>query len=159
MTSSEQATSVTASIVVDVPVEHAFRIYTEQIHTWWNSDHVLLDAPLEAVVLEPGTGGRILARGTDGSECAWSRILDWDPPHRLLFSWDITLQWTIEADPDRCSEVDVTFTPVTAKQTRVQIEHRHLDRHGEGWESMATSVGAADGWAHDLKLFAAAAHG
>lgn len=156
MTSIEQATSVTASILVEVPVEHAFTVYTEQIHTWWNADHVLLDAPLEAVVLEPRVGGRILARGTDGSECAWSRILDWDPPRRLLFSWDITLQWTIETDPARCSEVEVTFVPLTESQTRVQIDHRHLDRHGEGWESMATAVGAADGWAHDLTLFAAA---
>lgn len=159
MTSTDTQTSVTAEIVVDVPIEHAFSVYTEQIHTWWNPDHVLIDGPLETIVLEPRVGGRIVEHGTDGTECSWSRVLAYDPPRRLVFTWDITLAWAIEPDPARCSEIEVTFTPVTDGQTRVQIEHRHLDRHGEGWESMATAVGAADGWAHDLARFAAIAQG
>lgn len=159
MSSTDTPTSVTASIEVDVPIEHAFGVYTEQIHTWWNPEHVLIEAPLAMIELEPHVGGRIVERGTDGSECAWGRVLAFDPPHRLVFTWDITLAWTLEPDPSRCSEIEVTFTAMSAAATLVRIEHRYLDRHGEGWESMATAVGAADGWAHDLERFAAVAQG
>lgn len=157
MTGTEPSTAVRASIVVHAPIEHAFRVYTEQLHTWWNRDHVLIDAPLQKIELEPWVGGRIVEHGTDGSECSWSRILVFDPPRRLVFTWDITLQWTVEPDPARCSEIEVNFTALDADTTQVELEHRHLDRHGEGWGSMASAVSAAHGWAHDLTLFAAAA--
>ena len=155
MTVEAPSTSVTKSIVVNAPVERAFDVYTRQMESWWPPDHHLLDAPLERMVFEPHEGGRIYDVGTDGSECQWSRVLVYEPPTRVVFSWDISLEWQIETDPERCSEVEVRFTPQDDATTLVELEHRHIDRHGEGWERMRDAVGSAGGW--DLERFAARA--
>jgi len=96
------------------------------------------------MVFEPFVGGNIIDRGVDGSECRWARVLAYEPPHRVCFSWDISTQWQIETDPARTSEVEVTFTPVTPERTQVVLTHRHLDRHGDGWQSMRDAV--SGGW-------------
>jgi uncharacterized protein YndB with AHSA1/START domain len=150
------ATSVHKSINVDVPVERAFKVFTEQMDAWWSPDHHILDAPLAKMVFEPRVGGRIYDVGTDGSECHWSRVLAYDPPRRVVFSWDINLQWQIEKDHDKTSEIEVTFTPDGEGRTRVDLEHRNLDRHGDGWEAMHAAVGAPDGWGKGLERFARA---
>jgi uncharacterized protein YndB with AHSA1/START domain len=157
MTVEAPSTSVTKSIVVNAPVERAFDVYTQQMQTWWPPDHHLLDAPLERMVFEPRVGGRIYDVGTDGSECQWSRVLAYEPPMRVVFSWDINLQWKIETDPERTSEIEVRFTPEGDGRTRVDLEHRNLDRHGDGWEAMAAAVGAENGWGLGLGRFAEAA--
>jgi uncharacterized protein YndB with AHSA1/START domain len=154
-----EATSVQKSIVVDAPVERAFDVFTQEMQTWWPPDHHLLDAPLAEMVVEPRVGGRIYDRGTDGSECQWSRVLVYEPPTRFVFSWDINLQWQIETDLDKTSEIEITFTPEGDNRTRVNLEHRNLDRHGDGWESMRGAVGAPDGWGKGLARFAEAAAG
>ena len=87
----------------------------------------------------------------------WARVLAYDPPNRLVFSWDISLQWQIETDPEKTSEVEISFFAEGANRTRVELEHRKLDRHGEGWEPMRNSVGASDGWQKGLDAFARAA--
>jgi uncharacterized protein YndB with AHSA1/START domain len=97
-------------------------------------------------VFEPRVGGRIIDRGVDGSECSWSRILAFDPPHRFVFSWDITADWKIENDPEKASEVEVRFVAEGPDRTRVELEHRELQRHGQGWEGMRTAVGSPGGW-------------
>ena len=147
-------TSVSASITVDVPPERAFHVFTAGIGSWWNPDHHILEAPLKDMVFEQFVGGNIYDLGTDGSECRWSRVLAYEPPERVVFSWDITLQWEIETDPSRTSEVEVTFTPDGPQRTTVRLEHRHLDRHGSGWEQMATAVGT--GWQDGVQRFARA---
>ena len=144
MTTQLQATSVTTQTEVQAPVEHAFRVFTEGIGSWWNPDHHILQADLAEMVFEPYAGGHIIDRGTDGSECRWARVLAYDPPHRVCFSWGINLRWEIETDPAKTSEVEVTFTAAGPGQTRVVLTHRNLDRHGDGWESMRDAVGA--GW-------------
>ena len=141
-------------VLVDVPVERAFEVFTSDMSGWWPPEHHLLEGELAEIVLEPRAGGRIYDRGTDGSECQWARVLAWDPPHRLVFSWDISLQWTVETDPERTSEVEVRFTPEGTGRTKVALEHRHIERHGEGWEGMHTAVGSPDGWAVGLHRFA-----
>ena len=110
MTTQTQATSVTTSIEVQAPIEHAFRVFTEGIGSWWNPDHHILQAELAEMVFEPRVGGHIIDRGTDGSECRWSRVLAYDPPQRVCFSWDINLSWELETDPAKTSEIEVTFT-------------------------------------------------
>ena len=147
-------TAVRTSIVVEAPVERAFRVFTEDMGSWWDPDHHLLDAPLAEMVFEPRVGGRIIDRGTDGSESSWARVLAYDPPDRVVFSWDISTQWQIEADPARTSEVEVRFIAEGPDRTRVELEHRHLDRHGEGWEGMRDSVGSEGGWGSGLRRFA-----
>jgi uncharacterized protein YndB with AHSA1/START domain len=147
-------TSVRSSVVVDAPIDQAFAVFTDGIGTWWSPDHHILQAELAEMVFEPRVGGHIYDRGADGSECRWARVLAYDPPNRLAFSWDINLQWQIETDPRRTSEVEVTFTAEGPNRTRVDLEHRHLDRHGEGWEQMRDAVGSPDGWAVGLSRLA-----
>ena len=147
MTTQLSATSVTTEAEVQAPVEHAFRVFTEGIGSWWNPDHHILQAELAEMVFEPYAGGHIIDRGTDGSECRWARVLAYDPPHRVCFSWDINLRWQLETNPDKTSEVEVAFTPSGPGRTRVVLTHRHLDRHGDGWENMRDAVGS--GWSLD----------
>jgi uncharacterized protein YndB with AHSA1/START domain len=95
-------------------------------------------------VLEPRVGGAVYDRGVDGSVCRWARVLAFQPPERLVISWDITPQWQLETDPSRASEVEFSFVAVDDSRTRVEVEHRHLDRHGEGWQE--ARAGLAGGW-------------
>lgn len=153
MTTQMEATSVITAIDVQAPVDHAFRVFTEGIGSWWDPGHHILEAELAEMVFEPYVGGHIIDRGTDGSECRWSRVLVYDPPSRVCFSWDIGLNWQLEPDPAKASEIEVVFTAEGPALTRVVLTHRHLDRHGDGWESMRAAV--KEGWS--LKAFAAAA--
>lgn len=147
-------TSVGTSIVVEASPERAFTVFTAEIGSWWNPDHHLLDGELAEMVFEPRVGGHVYDRGVDGSECHWARVLAYEPPERFVISWDIDLQWQIETDPEKTSEVEVRFVPEGSGRTRVELEHRHLDRHGDGWEQMRDSVGAPDGWGSGLQRFA-----
>jgi len=104
---------------------------------------------------EPRRGGYIYDRGVDGSECRWARVLAYEPPNRVLISWDINLRWQLERDPDKTSEVEVRFLAETPDRTRVVLEHRNIDRHGEGWEHMRDAVGSPDGWDVGLQRFRA----
>jgi len=144
MTTQLPPASVTTGVDVEAPIEHAFRVFTEGIGSWWNPAHHILPAELAEMVFEPRAGGHIIDRGTDGSECRWARVLAYDPPHRVCFSWDINLRWQLEPDPAKTSEVEVTFSAEQPSRTRVVLTHRHLDRHGEGWEQMRDAV--SSGW-------------
>jgi uncharacterized protein YndB with AHSA1/START domain len=95
-------------------------------------------------------------RGVDGSECQWGRVLAFEPPDRILFSWDINPSWRIETDLAKTSEVEVRFVADGPGRTRVELEHRHLDRHGDGWDGMRDGVRADQGWPLYLERFAAA---
>jgi uncharacterized protein YndB with AHSA1/START domain len=149
-----QTTSVRTSIVVDTPTDRAFTIFTEDMGSWWPQDHHVIEAPLSHMVFEPKEGGDVYDVGTDGSECRWARVLAYDPPHRVVFSWNVTTQWKIETDLATTSEVEVRFVPEGAGRTRVELEHRHLDRHGDGWEGMRDAVGSPEGWNTELRHFA-----
>src|SRR5436305_8496391 len=154
MTMQETASAVRESIVVNAPIERAFSVFTEEIGSWWAPDHHIIDAPLAEMVFEPRVGGHVYDRGVDGSECRWARVLAYEPPERLVISWDINLAWKLENDPERTSEVEVRFTSETPSQTRVELEHRYLERHGEGWEQMRDAVGSPQGWRVGLEAFA-----
>lgn len=143
-TGTTPSTSVSADTYVDSSVEHAFRVFTETIGSWWNPGHHLLDAPLESMTFEPRAGGHIIDRYADGRECRWARVLAHEPPTRVAFSWDISLDRHLESDPNRASEVEVTFVAVSPHRTHVVLTHSHLDRHGDGWESMRDAV--TRGW-------------
>jgi uncharacterized protein YndB with AHSA1/START domain len=97
-------------------------------------------------VFEPRIGGNLYDRGTDGSECHWARVLAYEPPNRILLSWDISPRWQIETDPEKTSKWEVRFIAETAIRTRVELEHRNLERHGQGWESEQDGVAGDQGW-------------
>jgi uncharacterized protein YndB with AHSA1/START domain len=145
-------TSIRLHVVVAAPVEQAFRFFTEQFHQVKPSEHNMLPVEVAATVMEPYAGGRVYDRGVDGSECRWARVLAFEPPTRLVIAWDINPQWQIDDDPEKASEVEVRFIAEAPDRTRVELEHRHLDRHGEGWE--AERDGVAEGWPLYLQRYA-----
>jgi uncharacterized protein YndB with AHSA1/START domain len=148
-------TTVRSSIVVEAPPERAFSVFTDGIGSWFPPEYNMLAVDIAERVFEPRVGGHVYDRGTDGSECHWARVLAYEPPSRVVIGWDISPQWQIEADPDKTSEVEVRFIPDGADRTRVELEHRNLDRHGEGWEQIRESVAGEGGWPGCLQSFAA----
>ena len=153
MSTQAQATSVRSEIVVDAPIERAFAVFTEQFDRIKPREHNMLGVDIAETVFEPRVGGSIYDRGVDGSECRWARVLAYEPPERVVFSWDIGPTWQIESNPDLTSEVEVRFTAESVDSTRVDLEHRNLDRHGPGWEGVR--AGIDEGWPVYLDGYAA----
>jgi uncharacterized protein YndB with AHSA1/START domain len=152
----DTGTAIQATTTVSLTADEAFALFTEDIGSWWNPDHHIIEAPLSHMVFDPFVGGHVYDVGTDGSECRWSRVLVYDRPHRVVFSWDINAQWQIETDHAKCSEVEVTFTEDPAGTTTVRLEHRHLERHGD--EILSQLDGMRTGWQEGVvDLYAAAA--
>ena len=154
MTTQAQEASVRTQIVVEAPIERAFSVFTEDFDRIKPREHNLLEVEIAETVFEPREGGRIYDRGVDGSECQWARVLAYEPPDRVAFSWDISPQWQIETDPSNASEVEVRFVSETPERTRVELEHRNLDRHGEGWEGEREAVASEGGWPLYLQRYA-----
>jgi len=157
MSTQTQDTLVRAQVTVDAPQERAFAVFTDGIDSWWPRAHTIGEAPLARIVLEPRVGGRAYSIDTNGDECDWGQVLHYEPPARVVLRWNITLQWKPETDPTRCSEVEVRFVPDGPGRTRVELEHRDFERHGDGWEAMRDAVGSPGGWSATLAAFALAA--
>jgi len=154
MTQTDSAV-VRRQVVVEAPIERAFAVFTERFGDFKPAEHNLLASPIAETVFEPRVGGHIYDRAVDGSVCRWARVLDYQPPDRVVFSWDIGPTWQVEEDPDHTSEVEVRFVAETPERTRVELEHRNLDRHGPGWPSVRDGVGHEAGWLLYLDRYAA----
>ncbi|MDT5039406.1 MAG: hypothetical protein QOE51_391 [Actinoplanes sp.] len=148
-------TTVRRQIVVQVPIDRAFAVFTERFGDFKPPEHNLLGVAIAETVFEPKVGGHIYDGGVDGSECRWARVLAYEPPDRVVFSWDISPQWQVETDPDNTSEVEVTFVAEAPQRIRVELGHRHLDRHGPGWQSVGDGVAHDEGWQLYLARYAA----
>jgi uncharacterized protein YndB with AHSA1/START domain len=154
MSTQAAQTSIRTSVEVEVPIERAFRVFTEDFDRIKPRDHNMLEVDIAESVFEPRVGGRVYDLGVDGSECQWARVLAYEPPDRIVFSWDINPRWQIEPDLKKTSEVEVRFTADGPDRTRVELEHRHLDRHGDGWEDLRAGVEGDQGWPLYLGRFA-----
>lgn len=154
MTQSTEATTIRHQVTVDAPIARAFAVFTEDFGRFKPREHNLLGVDIAETVFEPRVGGHILDRGVDGSECRWARVLAYEPPDRVVFSWDISPRWQVEQDLERTSEVEVTFIAEGPDRTRVELEHRHLDRHLEGWQGVRDGVDADGGWPLYLRRYA-----
>jgi uncharacterized protein YndB with AHSA1/START domain len=154
MSTQASDTATQHSIVVEAPIERAFSVFTDGFGTFKPPEHNMLQVDIAETVFETHAGGNIYDRGVDGSECRWARVLAFEPPSRVVFSWDISPQWQIETDLDKTSEVEVRFIAEAPDRTRVELEHRNLDRHGPGWEAARDGVAADQGWPLYLDRFA-----
>jgi uncharacterized protein YndB with AHSA1/START domain len=154
---TDVSTPVRKSIVVNASLERAFSAFTEGFDSWWPRSHHIGKQPMEQAVIEGCEGGRLYSRQVDGSECDWGRVTVWKPPRRLVFAWQITPEWAFEPDLAKASEVEVLFTALADGSTRVDLEHRHFERHGAGAATMRTAVDSAKGWGDLLQMFAAKA--
>jgi uncharacterized protein YndB with AHSA1/START domain len=148
------ATSISFDVTVDVPQAEAFKVFTEEFDGIKPRDHNLLAVDVAETVLEPRVGGSVYDRGVDGSICRWGRVLAFEPTDRLVISWDINPQFQLETDPARASEVEVRFVALGADSTRVELTHRHLDRHLDGWQSLRDGVASGGGWPVYLERYA-----
>jgi len=154
MSEQAAATTVQHSVVVEAPIDKAFKVFTEDFGRFKPPEHNMLGVEIAETVFEARVGGSLYDRWVDGSECRWARVLAYEPPHRVVLSWDISPYWQIEADPDKTSEFEVRFVAETAARTRVELGHRNLQRHGDGWEGVREGVDGDQGWPLYLQRYA-----
>ncbi len=158
--SEPESPVVRREITVPAPIERAFSVFTDRFGEFKPPEHNLLAVAISETVFEPRVGGHIYDRGIDGSVCRWARVLVYDPPDRVVFSWDIdpewkVMQWQVEPEPANTSEVEVRFLAETPHRTRVELVHRHLERHGPGWRAVHDGVADGGGWPLYLSRYAA----
>jgi uncharacterized protein YndB with AHSA1/START domain len=144
---------VTKSVIVKADIGRSFSAFTGGIGRWWPRSKSIGSTAQVDVVLEGRPGGRWYERGSDGAECEWGKVLVWEPPSRLLLAWQIDSNW--KYDPALVTEVEITFTALGAKETRVDIEHRNLERFGDKAARIREMFDADGGWPGVLKSFAA----
>lgn len=147
--------TVRTSIVVEAPQERAFRVFTEGIDRWWPRSHSIGTSPLVEFVLESKPGGRWYGRHEDGSEGNAGHVMRWEPPNSLVLAWQITGDW--QFDPDFVTEVEVHFIAESEHRTRVELEHRNLDRFGAKESEMRATFESDGGWTGLLAMFKGAA--
>jgi uncharacterized protein YndB with AHSA1/START domain len=150
-------TPVRKSITVKAIPERAFRVFTEEIDSWWPRTHHIGQSPMTKAIIEPRPGGRCYSEQQDGTPCDWGEVLVWDPPARFVMAWRVTPCWQFEPDLAKSSEVEVRFTPEPAGGTRVDLEHRYFERHGAGGDAMRSAVNEPGGWGLILELYGAKA--
>jgi uncharacterized protein YndB with AHSA1/START domain len=150
---------VRKTITVKTSAARAFQVFTEGFDTWWPRTHSIGGKPLQQAVIETNAGGRCYQRSTDGSECDWGTVMVWEPPQRFVLAWHLNAQWEYDPDAARSSEVEVRFTPESDGSTRVDLEHRHFERHGESGAQIRTGVDSPGGWGGLLQMYADVAEG
>jgi uncharacterized protein YndB with AHSA1/START domain len=145
--------AVRREVTVAVPPERAFEVFTGGMGTWWplETHHIGEQVPVD-VVIEPHVGGRCFERAADGTECDWGRVLAWEPPGRLVFARHLTSEWAFDPDPENATHVEVRFTP-DGDGTRVELEHRHLERYADKAAEMHEALGSDGGWTGLLRLY------
>lgn len=150
MTKAFAIAPVRKTLVVNVPQSHAFEVFTSRLDSWWPKGHGIGKTPVKQSFIEPHKGGRWYTTHEDGSAVTVGHMLTWEPPHRIVFSWEIGADW--KPDPTVASEVEITFVAESAHTTRVQLEHRNFEALGEvGGEKMRGSVDG--GWPGLLELY------
>jgi uncharacterized protein YndB with AHSA1/START domain len=142
---------VRRSVTVRSPQARAFEVFTTRIGAWWPPTHHISTTPFRDIVLEPRAGGRWYEVGSDGSECDWGHVLAWEPPSRLMLAWQIDAQFHF--DPGLVTEVEVRFIAEGADATRIELEHRNLERFGDRAEAMRERVGGDNGWMRVLASY------
>lgn len=150
---------VRRSVRVRATVARSFEVFTDEIDTWWPAAYHIGSSPQKKVVVEGRVGGSIHTEQADGTNSPWAEVLAWEPPHRLVFAWQVSPAFQYEPDLAKNSEVEVSFTSAAGGITEVKLEHRGFDRHGDGHEGVRAMVDAEDGWGALLSLFAAKAGG
>ncbi len=150
---------VKRTIHVNAPIETAFRVLTQKMGEWWPTTHHIGATPFAEIVVEPRAGGRWFERDSKGAECDWGKVLVWEPPKQVVVSWHLQPDFKYNADASKASEVSFEFIAEGAAATRMEFEHRHIQRHGENWEKLLAGVDSPGGWTAVLAQFVEAVQG
>ncbi len=141
---------VRRTVTVTASPARAFETFTARIGLWWPKSHHVSAVEPETVVIEPHPGGRWFERAPDGAECDVGKVLAWEPPARLLLAWQLDANFRYQ--PDLVTEVEVRFI-AEGDATRVEFEHRNLERFGAHAETVRGKIGAPQGWTAILDLY------
>jgi uncharacterized protein YndB with AHSA1/START domain len=152
---TQEIAPVLKTLTVKASVERAFTVFTEGFDSWWPRSHHIGKSPMKKAIIQGAVGGRCYTEQVDGTDCDWGSVLVWDPPHRLVIAWQIDGKWQYQPDLAKSSEVEVRFTPQADGTTRLDLEHRHLSRHGEEAAAIRTSIDSTGGWGGLLQMYAA----
>lgn len=136
---------------VNTSVTRAYDVFTRHHRSWWPATHTFLKAPLKDTIIVPLVNGRWYQTAVDGTQCDIGRVLVWEPGFRLVLSWQINAEW--QYDPDLVTEVEVKFAPEGEDVTRVELEHRHLERLGAKAEEFREKADAPTGWTAILENY------
>ncbi len=147
---------VVRTITVAAPQERAFKVFTEQFGSWWPREYSIGEAEMADFVLEPKVGGRWYEVGVDGTECDTGRVTAYEPPDRVVFAWQLDGTWQFDPDISHASEVEVRFIAEGPHSTRVELEHRGFENHGDGAQGVHGGVDNPQGWSYCLDRFAQA---
>jgi uncharacterized protein YndB with AHSA1/START domain len=154
MSSAPSVPAIRGKITIDVPIDRAFDVFTNSFDSWWPREFHIGQPDMAEAIIEPREGGRWYERGVDGSECNWGRVLVWEPPHRLVVTWQINGEWQFDPDPSRASEVEVLFNADGPNKTTVELTHQYIDRL-VGSQVIYASINEGIGsWSTLLSLFA-----
>jgi uncharacterized protein YndB with AHSA1/START domain len=152
--STAEDTVIRRHVIVNASIEKAFAVFTDRFGDFKPKEHNLMGSPIAETRFDSHVGGHIYDVAEDGSECRWARVLAFEPPGRVVFSWDISPHWQLEADEAKTSEVEVNFIAEGPDRTRVELEHRNIDRHGDGWEGVRDGIAEEGGWPTYLARYA-----
>jgi uncharacterized protein YndB with AHSA1/START domain len=155
--STEVLEPVRYAVTVPLPLDRAFALFTDGYNSWWPSSHHIGQAEMAEAVLEARPGGRYYERGVDGSECEWGKVLACEPPYRIVVAWQITADgdaWVYDPDMTHASEFEATFREQPDGQTLVELEHRHIGRHGAGAAEIRRGISGPGGWPGCLENYA-----
>jgi uncharacterized protein YndB with AHSA1/START domain len=144
------------TLTVAAPIDRAFSAFTEELGAWWPREYTWSGEALDTIAIEPREGGRCFERGPHGFECDWGRVLVCERPERLVFTWQISPRREPVPDSERAGEVEVRFAPEGDSGTRVELEHRGFERHGEGSADYRDALDSPQGWDFMLERYAAA---
>jgi len=145
---------VRKTIAVRATAQRAFDIFTADFDSWWPRTHHIGKSPMKRAIIEQKPGGRCYTEQADGTDCDWGTVVVWEPPTRFVFSWQINADWTFQPDLAKSSEVEVRFTAEPGGMTRVDLEHRLLERHGEGAAKLRAGIDSEGGWGSLLNAYA-----
>ena len=148
---------VKRTLHVEVPIEKAFQVFTERMGQWWPATHHVGNTPFKDILIDKKKGGRWYEINVEGAECIWGTVVEYQPPKKVVLSWHLQPDWSFSADLSKASEVALEFVAEGPEKTRLEFEHRHLERHGAGWENMREQVSGDGGWPAILALYLAAA--
>jgi len=152
-TLSQSSDVIKLTFNIPVSVEQAFEVFTNELDSWWPKEYTWSGRVLDTVKIEPFQGGRCFERGPHGFECDWGRVLTWAPPNQIIFTWQISPDRVPEPDPEKVSEVELSFSETANEKTFLKFEHRNLNKHGENAESYKQALNSPQGWLYIFNCY------